>query len=70
MVPPNQAQMMALAMDDRHLPVAHYEFAGEGHGFRQAETIRRVAELELSFYGQVFGFAPAGEVEKAQIRNL
>jgi acetyl esterase/lipase len=68
-VPPNQAQLMVDALDRRKLPVAHYEFAGEAHGFRKAETIRRSAELELSFYGQVFGFEPSGDIERADIRN-
>jgi dipeptidyl aminopeptidase/acylaminoacyl peptidase len=66
-VPPNQAQLMVSALRARNLPVAHYEFAGEGHGFRQQETLRRVLELELSFYGQVFGFTPAGSIEAAEI---
>ncbi len=54
----------------RKLPVCYYEFAGEGHGFRQALNIRRCAELELSFYAQVFGFEPAGAIERADIENL
>ncbi len=69
-VPPNQARLMVSALKTRNLPVAHYEFAGEGHGFRQQETLRRVLELELSFYGQVFGFTPAGSVETAEITGL
>ena len=39
--------------------VAYVPFAGEGHGFRKAENIKRALECELSFFGQVFGFAPA-----------
>ncbi len=54
----------------RKLPVCYYEFAGEGHGFRQALNIRRCAELELSFYAQVFGFELAGAIERADIENL
>lgn len=55
-VPPNQAEEMVAAMKARHLPVAYYAFEGEGHGFRKAETLKRVLELELDFYGRVFGF--------------
>jgi dipeptidyl aminopeptidase/acylaminoacyl peptidase len=69
-VPPNQAAAMADAMDAAGLPVAHYTFAGEGHGFRKAETISRVLELELDFYGQVFGFEVPGLRERAIIRNV
>lgn len=62
-VPPNQAETMVAAMRARGLPVAHYTFAGEGHGFRQASTIQRVLTLELGFYGAVFGFAPPNLTE-------
>jgi dipeptidyl aminopeptidase/acylaminoacyl peptidase len=69
-VPPNQAEVMALAMASKGLPVAHYTFEGEGHGFRQGSTIRRVLELELGFYGRLFGFTPPGVNEQVEIRNL
>jgi dipeptidyl aminopeptidase/acylaminoacyl peptidase len=67
-VPPNQARAMVDAMRSRRVAAALYEFEGEAHGFRRAETIRRVLELELDFYGQVFGFVPAGEMERAEVR--
>ena len=67
-VPPNQARAMVEAMRARGVAAALYEFEGEAHGFRRAETIRRVLELELDFYGQVFGFVPAGEMERAEVR--
>ncbi len=57
-VPPNQAETMVEAIAARGLPVAYYAFEGEGHGFRQAATLRRVLDLELGFYGRVFGFTP------------
>ena len=31
---------------------------GEGHGWRQAETIQKALNLELNFYGMIFGFTP------------
>jgi len=68
-VPPNQAEAMVEAMAERQLPVAYYAFAGEGHGFRKAETIRRVLDLELSFYGKIFGFTPPDVVETVTLRN-
>ncbi len=69
-VPPNQAETMVAAMNARRLPVAYYLFAGEGHGFRKAETLRRVLELELDFYGRVFGFAAPNLSERVAIANL
>jgi dipeptidyl aminopeptidase/acylaminoacyl peptidase len=58
------------AMTARGLPVAYYSFAGEGHGFRKAETLRRVLELELDFYGRVFGFTAPGLSERVEIANM
>jgi dipeptidyl aminopeptidase/acylaminoacyl peptidase len=69
-VPPNQAETMVEAMADRQLPVAYYAFEGEGHGFRRADTIRRTLELELGFYGKIFGFDPPGLSEAVVLRNL
>ena len=69
-VPPNQAQTMVEAMNARGLPVAFYLFPGEGHGFRKAETMRRVLELELDFYGKVFGFTAPGLSERVVIANM
>ncbi|MGH6935788.1 MAG: hypothetical protein ACRED2_06340, partial [Methylocella sp.] len=63
-------QTMVEAMAARGLPVAYYSFAGEGHGFRRAETLRRALELELDFYGRVFGFVPPGLRERVAIANM
>ena len=69
-VPPEQSEAMAEALRSRGIPVAHLEFEGEGHGFRRAENQIRVLEAELSFYGQVFGFHPAGDIEPVAIEGL
>ena len=45
------------------VPVAYLLFEGEQHGFRRAGNIVRALEAELSFYGQVLGFEPAGPIE-------
>jgi dipeptidyl aminopeptidase/acylaminoacyl peptidase len=66
-VPPNQAHMIRDALTARGVPVACIEFEGEGHGFRRAENIIRAKEAELSFYGKVFGFTPADDVEPMEI---
>jgi dipeptidyl aminopeptidase/acylaminoacyl peptidase len=69
-VPPEQAQSMFDAVNAKGLPVAYLLFEGEQHGFRHAATIRRALEAELYFYGKVFGFEPADEIEPVDIRNL
>ena len=69
-VPPNQAELMASALERQGLPVACLMFEGEGHGFRKAETMRRCLEAELCFYGRVFGFEPENILPPLDIRNL
>lgn len=69
-VPPGQSEQMYIAARNRQLPVAYITFEGEGHGFRQAENIKRAMEAELYFYGRVFGFSPAGDIEPVDIENL
>ena len=58
-VPVAQSRLMAQALRDRGIRVSLHEFEGEAHGFRREETIRQVLELELAFYGSVFGFTPS-----------
>lgn len=69
-VPPDQSEAMFIAARNKELPVAYVTFADEGHGFRQAASIRRAIEAELYFYGRVFGFTPADAVEPVEIENL
>ncbi len=69
-VPPNQSQAMFDALNDKGLPVAYITFAGEQHGFRRAENIRRALEAELYFYASVFGFVDPGAPAAVEIMNL
>jgi dipeptidyl aminopeptidase/acylaminoacyl peptidase len=45
-----QSIAIAEALRAKGVPVEYHEFAGEGHGFRQADTIRTCLERELAFY--------------------
>lgn len=69
-VPPNQAESMVKALDQKKVAVAYVKFTGEGHGFRQAATIERCLEAEWSFYGQIFGLDVPESVTPVQIKNL
>jgi dipeptidyl aminopeptidase/acylaminoacyl peptidase len=69
-VPPDQAEAMYSAVRAKGLPVAYVLFAGEQHGFRVAANISRCFEAELYFYGKIFGFEPAGDIEPVKIDNL
>lgn len=67
---PNQAEMMAEALDRKGIPYAYIAFEGEGHGFRKQENVRRSLEATLGFVSRVFGFEPADELEPFEIRHL
>ena len=69
-VPPNQAEAMVEVLKEKGLPVAYLLFQGEGHGFRGAESVRDALQAELSFYGQIFDFTPAGDISPISITNL
>jgi len=69
-VPPSEAEGIVAALRANGIPFAYLLFAGEDHGFRQASSIIRSFEAELSFYGQVFGFEPAGGIAHLPIEGL
>lgn len=69
-VPPNQTEAMVTALRVKGVPVAYLSFAGEQHGFRQAENIKRSLEGELYFYSRIFGFELAESVEPLPIENF
>lgn len=69
-VPSNQAEKMVEAIKSKGIPVSYVPFAGEQHGFRQAQNIKRSLDAELYFYSRVFGFELAEEVEPVEIENL
>lgn len=66
---PNQAERMVAALESRAVPHAYLDFEGEGHGFRTAESLVASVNAELSFYGWVFGFQPAGDIPPLPIAH-
>ena len=69
-VPPNQAEVMVDALKRKGLPVAYIGFAGEQHGFRRSETLKRALDAELYFYAKVFRFELPNAIEPVEIFNL
>lgn len=69
-VPPNQSEIMFNAVKAKGVPTAYLPFAGEQHGFRRAENIKRSLEAEYYFYARVFVFPPADDIEPVLIENL
>ncbi|HVB15639.1 MAG TPA: S9 family peptidase [Stellaceae bacterium] len=52
-VPPNQTEMMVEALRRRGIPTGYLLFAGEQHGFRRADNIKRALDAELYFYASL-----------------
>ena len=68
-VPPNQAEMIVAALEQRSIPVAYLLFEGEQHGFRKAENILAALEAELSFFAEILGFDLADDIPPVVIRR-
>ncbi len=66
-VPPSEAERIVGALRANGIPHAYILFPGEDHGFRQAASIRRAFEAELSFLGQVLGFQPADPIPPVEL---
>ena len=66
-VPPAQAEAMIDALVANETPYAYVEFPEERHGFRDADNVARAHATELAFYGDAFGFEPAGDVADVEL---
>ncbi len=69
-VPPAQAEQIVEALERNGVPHVYLPLEGEGHGYRRRESLVHSVSVELSFYGQVFGFEPADDVERVEIVGL
>ncbi|MGV9930956.1 prolyl oligopeptidase family serine peptidase [Streptomyces olivaceoviridis] len=65
--PPAQCERFLARIAGRGVPHAYLTFAGEGHGFRRADTMVRALEAELSLYAQVFGLDPTPPMPKVEL---
>ena len=68
-VPPNQSELIFEALKANCIPTAYIAFEGEGHGFRQPANNIKALNSELDFYGQIFGFTPAGNIEPVALER-
>ncbi len=66
-VPPSQAEVIVAALSAKGVPHAYVTYENEDHGFRDAANIANSLESELSFYGEIFGFTPAGDIARPTI---
>ncbi|MES2321321.1 MAG: prolyl oligopeptidase family serine peptidase [Pseudomonadota bacterium] len=69
-VPPQQSEVMVIALRASGVPVAYMTLEGEGHGFRKADSIARTLEAELYFYLRIFGMLAHDAPAVVAIDNL
>jgi acetyl esterase/lipase len=60
-VPADQAVRFADALRAHGVDCRYQAFAGESHGFRQADTLRTAIAAELAFYATILRFEPADD---------
>ena len=68
-VPRAQATAMIDALVENGTPYAYVEFPEERHGFRDADNVARAHEAEFAFYGEAFGFEPAGDIDGIELHT-
>lgn len=68
-VPQDQAEDMVDALVETGTPYSYVLFPEERHGFRTAAARRRALELELAFYGRLFGFTPADDLPDLELHR-
>jgi len=69
-VPSEQSQAMAETLKGNGVPVVYVEFAGEGHGFRQAKNIAAALKYEYAFYARILGLTTGHELPELKISNF
>ncbi|RTR34401.1 S9 family peptidase [Shewanella atlantica] len=69
LVAQKQSKTVFNALKAKGVPVSYLAFNGEGHGEKDPQNKVKALEVELAFYGKVFGFTPAGEQAPLQLEN-
>ncbi|WP_028772414.1 S9 family peptidase [Shewanella waksmanii] len=70
LAPAVRADAIYQSLKQRGVPTALITYQNEGHGLKQPKHKVEALRAELSFYGQVFGFKPAGKGIELKIDNL
>ncbi len=69
LVAQKQSKTVFNALKAKGVPVAYLAFNGEEHGLKDPHNKIKALEVELAFYGKVFGFTPAGEQAPLRLEN-
>lgn len=62
-VKPEQSEALLKALDENEIPHLYVYFEDEPHGFRQADSIVKALESELSFFCRVLGIEREDSIE-------
>lgn len=69
-VPPNQSESMAASLRTRGVPVAFITYEGEGHGFRNPDTVVSALQSSHAFFSRILGLAPGDDLPDIPIDNI
>lgn len=64
-----QSKLIYTALKNSGVPTAYLFFDGEDYTLRDPKNRAAAMEAELSFYGSVFGFTPAGDIPELTLMN-
>ncbi|MGS0827792.1 prolyl oligopeptidase family serine peptidase [Shewanella sp. 0m-8] len=70
LIPAEQSQIIYQAVEKKGIPVAYLEFNDDAANRVSPQSKKQALEAELSFYGQIFGFTPAGSIPPLAIDNI
>ncbi|ABZ77418.1 peptidase S9 prolyl oligopeptidase active site domain protein [Shewanella halifaxensis HAW-EB4] len=70
LIPAEQSLIIYQAVKRKGVPVAYLEFNEDAANRVSAKSKKLALEAELSFYGQIFGFTPAGSLPALAIENI
>lgn len=69
MIPAEQSKYIYKQLKNKGVPIAYMEFEGDSPELVTMKSKMDILHSELSFYGQVFGFTPAGNVATLKFDN-
>ncbi|ABV88094.1 S9 family peptidase [Shewanella pealeana] len=70
LIPAKQSLIMYESVKRKGIPVVYLEFNDDAANRVSPESKKQALEAELSFYGQIFGFTPAGSIPALAIENI
>ncbi|MCK8044225.1 prolyl oligopeptidase family serine peptidase [Shewanella sp. 1CM18E] len=70
LIPAEQSLIIYEAVKRKGVPVTYLAFSDDAANRVSPESKKQALEAELSFYGQIFGFTPAGSLPALAIENI